>query len=93
MKKIVPDEMWAILERLLPPQSPKPRGGTPRVPDRAALTGILFVRRTGTPWELLPQEMGCGSGSTCCRRLRDWQAADLLRRLKRVLLNRLGDAD
>ena len=43
--------------------------------DRAALTGILFVLRTGIQWEMLPLEMGCGSGITCWRRLRDWQEA------------------
>ncbi len=31
--------------------------------------------QTGTAWELLPQDLGCGSGMTCWRRLRDWQAA------------------
>jgi transposase len=40
--------------------------------DRKALCGILFVLYTGIPWEFLPQELGCGSGMTCWRRLRDW---------------------
>jgi transposase len=44
------------------------------VPNRAALTGIVFVLKTAIPWEMLPEEMGCGSGSTRWRRLRDWQA-------------------
>lgn len=72
-KPLVPDELWTIIEPLLPPELPKPRGGRPRVPDRACLTGIIFVLKTGIPWELLPQELGCGSGMTCWRRLRDWQ--------------------
>src|SRR3712207_9445747 len=70
-KPLLPDDLWAVVEPLLPPEPPKLKGGRPRVPDRAALTGILFVLRSGTPWELLPQEMGCGSGMTCWRRLRD----------------------
>ena len=54
----------------------------------------LFVgRMLGIPWELLPQEMGCGSGVTCWRRLRDWQAAGVWDRLHRTLLDRLGRAD
>ena len=89
-KPLLPDELWAVVEPLLPPEPPKPKGGRPRVPDRAALTGILFVLRSGTPWELLPQEMGCGSGMTCWRRLRDWQRAGVWDRLQRVLLDRLG---
>ena len=58
-----------------------------------ALTGILFVLKSGIPWEMLPQEMGCGSGMTCWRRLRDWQAAGVWQRLHHLLLNRLGEAD
>jgi transposase len=69
-KPLVTDTLWAVVEPLLPPEPPKPKGGRPRVPDRAALTGILFVLQSGIPWEMLPQEMGCGSGMTCWRRLR-----------------------
>ncbi len=90
---MVTDELWEIVEALLPPEPPKPKGGRPRVPNRAALTGIIFVLKTGIPWEMLPKEMGCGSGSTCWRRLRDWQEAGVWRRLHRVLLDRLGEAD
>src|SRR5215207_6536049 len=91
--RMVPDELWDVVAPLLPPAPSHARGGRPRVPDRAALAGILFVLRTGCPWSLLPVEMGCGSGSTCWRRLRDWQEAGVWRRLERELLNRLGDAD
>jgi transposase len=89
-KPLIPDALWAVLEPLIPSEPAKPKGGRPRVPDRAALTGILFVLRSGIPWEMLPQEMGCGSGMTCWRRLRDWQAAGVWDRLHRALLDRLG---
>ena len=92
-KELVTDDLWEIVEPLLPPEPPKPRGGRPRVPDRATLTGIVFVLKTGIPWEMLPKEMGCGSGSTCWRRLRDWQEAGVWERLHRALLDRLGRAD
>lgn len=92
-KPLVSDELWEIIEPLLPPEPPKPKGGRPRVPDRAALTGIVFVLKSGIPWEMLPQEMGCGSGVTCWRRLRDWQEAGVWEGLHRALLDRLGTAD
>src|SRR5918912_309558 len=92
-KRIVSDELWALVEPLLPPEPPKPNGGRPRVPDRAALTGIIFVLKTGIQWEWLPHEMGCGSGMTCWRRLRDWQQAGVWHRLHLALLDRLGEAD
>jgi len=92
-KAIVSDELWTMVEPLLPPEPPKPQGGRPRLPDRAALTGIIFVLRTGIPWEWLPQEMGCGSGMTCWRRLHAWQAAGVWHQLHRVILDRLGEQD
>jgi transposase len=91
-KPLVSDALWAIIAPLLPLERPKPKGGWPRIADRAALTGILFVLKSGIPWEMLPQEMGCGSGMTCWRRLRDWQQAGVWQRLHRVLLQRLQDA-
>ena len=92
-RPLVPDALWAEIAPLLPPPQPRPKGGRPPVPDRAALTGILFVLKSGIPWEMLPQEMGCGSGMTCWRRLRDWQEAGVWERLHRVLLDRLGRAN
>ena len=92
-KPLVPDELWAVAAPLLPPEPPRPRGGRPRVPDRACLAGIIFVLRSGIPWEMLPQELGCGSGMTCWRRLRDWQDAGVWDRLHHSLLDRLGEAD
>jgi transposase len=90
-EQLVSDELWRIIEPLLPPQPPKPRGGRSRVPDRAALIGIVFVLKSGIPWEMLPKEMGCGV--TCWRRLRDWQEAGVWHKLHTVLLNLLGEAD
>lgn len=91
-KLLVPDDLWAVIAPLLPPARAKPKGGRPPVPDRAALTGILFVLKTGLPREYLPAEMGCGSGMSCWRRLRDWQQAGVWAALHRVLLERLEGA-
>ena len=92
-KELVTDELWETIEPLLPPEPPKPQGGRPRIDDRAALTGIVFVLKSGIPWEMLPKEMGCGSGMTCWRRLKEWHEAGVWERLHRVLLERLGEAD
>ena len=87
------NELWEIVEPLLPKEPPKPEGGRPRIDDRAALTGIIFVLKSGIPWEMLPQEMGCGSGVTCWRRLWEWQEAGVWERVHQSLLDRLGEAD
>ena len=91
-KLLVDDALWELLEPHLPRRAP-PRTGRPRIPDRAALTGIIFVLQTGIPWEYLPQEMGCGSGMTCWRRLRDWQEAGVWKKMHRALLEELHGAE
>src|ERR1035437_1239972 len=70
---LLPDPLWDLVEPFLPAPRRRPKGGRPRVSDRACLTGILFVLRSGISWQMLPQELGCGSGMTCWRRVRDWQ--------------------
>jgi transposase len=60
--------------------------------DRACLNGILFVLATGIGLERLPQQLGYGSGMTCWRRLRDWQAAGVWHRLHALLLAELRAA-
>jgi len=89
-KELVTDELWEVIRPLLPPEKPKPKGGRPPVPERNALSGIIFVLRSGIPWEMLPQEMGCGCGMTCWRRLRDWQEAGVWEKIRLFLLEGLG---
>ena len=92
-RQLVSDELWDICEPLIPPLVRSPKGGRPPVGNREALTGILFVLKTGIAWEDLPQEMGCGCGMTCWRRLTAWQEAGVWEELHRVLLDRLQAAD
>src|SRR5579862_8535225 len=90
-QRLIDDALWSRIERLLPnpPRRRFKNMGRPRVSDRAALTGILFVLRTGIPWQMLPKEMGCGSGSTCWRRLVRWQRTGVWQRLHEALLAEL----
>ncbi|WP_220289438.1 IS5 family transposase [Streptomyces sp. MBT84] len=90
---IVPDELWARIEPLLPVvQRRTDHPGRKRLDDRKVLSGILFVLYTGIPWEFLPQELGFGSGMTCWRRLRDWNDAGVWQRLHESLLAELNAA-
>ncbi len=94
-KPILDDELWALIEPLLPPAKPRLARypGRKLIEPRKALTGILFVLRSGIGGEHLPQELGCGSGMSCWRRLRDWTAAGGWDKVHRVLLERLHGAD
>ncbi|GAU71624.1 putative transposase [Streptomyces sp. NBRC 110611] len=86
------DELWSLIESLLPAPGPKLVEGRPRIPDRQALCGILFVLHTGIQWEYLPQELGFGSGVTCWRRLAAWNEAGVWDQLHALLLKRLRSA-
>lgn len=93
---LVNDELWISIEPLLPKSRPKPKGGRPEVPARDCLAGIIFILRTGVPWNSLPTEFGCGSGNTCWRRLRDWTVAGIWPQVLKLLqdaLGRLGQID
>ena len=92
-RPLITDEFWVVVKPLLPKRRPRPKGGRPPLDDRLVLTGIVFVLKTGIPWEDLPQELGCGSGMTCWRRLRDWRNAGVWDRIHRLLLDELRKAD
>jgi len=89
---LLPDDFWALVEPFLP--KPKRRRyrypGRKPLDDRRCLTGILFVLKTGIPWEYLPRELGCGSGMTCWRRMRKWQRLGVWEKLHEELLARLN---
>ena len=73
---LVSEELWSKIEPLLPKPERRTlwRGGRPRVPDRQALNGILFVLRTGCQWNALDATAICSS-STAHRRFQQWVAA------------------
>lgn len=90
----VPDELWERITEVLPVRQRRYRWpGRKPLNDRACLNGILFVLVTGINWGDLPQQLGYGSGMTCWRRLRDWQAAGVWDQLHALLLADLHAAD
>lgn len=93
-KPLLDDALWEIIEPHIPVKPRRFRHpGRKRVPDRACLTGILFVLLTGIQWEMLPKEMGCGCGMTCWRRLAEWQKAGVWQKVHEVLLAKLNNAE
>jgi transposase len=90
---LVSDGLWSRIEPLLPKVERRFRNpGRKRLDDRAALQGILFVLYTGIAWRHLPAVLGFGSGSTCYRRMVEWQQAGVWERLHAQLLAELHAA-
>jgi transposase len=80
----IPDELWAKIQPLLPPEKVPGTPGRPAVPFRKVLDGILYVLRTGCQWKAVPKEFG--SGSTCHKRFQEWERAGLFGKLWEMLV-------
>ncbi len=87
----ISDALWAKIKPLLPPEPSYPQGGRPRVTNRAALNGIRYILKTGTAWNLLPQELEYGSGLSCWRRLNEWQQAGVWAPIQQILKEELPE--
>ena len=85
----IPDDLWALIEPILPPDKPPGANGRPRVPNRVVLNGILYVLRTGCQWKMVPGEYS--SGSTCHLRFQTWVRAGIFERIWRVCLQHYDD--
>lgn len=82
----IPDDLWELIEPVLPKPKKKPRGGRPPVPNRKVVAGIVFRLKTGCQWKALPREFG--SGSTCHLRMQQWQKAGVFKKIFALLLER-----
>ena len=89
-RELVPDELWLIVEPLIPRQRLRPQGGgTRQVEARAVFTAVVYVLTTGCAWRHLPPSFGV-SRATAHRRFTAWTKAGLWRRLHRAVLDELG---
>ena len=93
-EELVSGAFWEFVKDELPEEPIiGPKGGRRPIGNRQALTGILFVLRYGCTWQGIPKELGCGSGSTCWRRFRDWTAGGVWQRLQEKVLVAMRDAE
>lgn len=90
-RRLVPDELWALAEPLIPQFSLRPQGGgTAPVDDRAVFTAIVFVLTSGCAWRYLPPSFGV-TVPTAHRPFTEWTHAGVWRRLHRAVLDKLGN--
>ena len=89
-RRLAPDELWALVEPLIPPAKTWPQGGgMSRVDDRAVFTAIVFVLASGCAWRHLPPSFGV-TVPTAHRRFTEWTQAGWWRRLHQAVLDELG---
>ena len=82
----IPDELWAEIEPLMPPEKPKNRPGRKRLSQRQVLDGILYVLRTGCQWKSLPKEW-FGASSSLHEYYQGWREAGLFEKIFQNLVN------
>jgi transposase len=91
--RLLPDELWTVIESLFPVYQSSPDGGRPPKEARRVLTAVLFVLKTGIGWKDLPTEAFGVSYKTCLRRMAVWTALGLWQRMHELMLAKLRGAD
>lgn len=86
-KNLLSDEAWERIEPLIPVEDKSYRFGRPRADCRKVVEGIIWVLKTGARWRDLPKEYP--NGTTCWRRLKDWEAKGIWESLWRRFLSEL----
>jgi transposase len=90
--RLVPDELWVLVEPLLPEFRGRPQGGgTSPVDQRAVFTAVVYVLTAGCPWRLLPPSFRV-TVPTAHRRFQVWTRAGVWARLHRAVLDAHGAA-
>ncbi len=80
----IPQELWELIEPIIPPDPPHPRGGRPRVEARRILGGIVYRLRTGCQWQAIPRHFA--PGPTVHRRFQEWVKAGVFEDIFKGLL-------
>jgi len=88
----VSDELWAVLDPLLPKHRNTHRfgGGKPRTPDRQCADAIFYVLRTGCQWGAL-DATGLCPHSTAHDRFQQWVKAGVFLRLWQLGVEQFDD--
>jgi putative transposase len=82
----VPDELWAIVERNLPPLPERRGPGRPRADDRAALNGIWYVLWTGCQWKAVGKDWFGVCSSVIHERFQTWQEMGIFAAMMREMV-------
>jgi len=85
----IPDDLWEVIESILPLDKPPGLNGRPRVPNRTVMNGIFYVLRTGCQWKMVPREYS--SGSTCHLRFQAWVRSGVFQTIWRECLKHYDD--
>jgi transposase len=89
MDRWVPDDLWDLVEQLLPREPAKPKGGRPRADPRAVFATVLYVKVTGAGWRSVDRLFGVDD-ATCHRYFTAWCQAGVWTWLHRAALDQLG---
>uniref|UniRef100_UPI0035714B99 IS5 family transposase n=1 Tax=Streptomyces minutiscleroticus TaxID=68238 RepID=UPI0035714B99 len=90
VERLVPDELWELFQRVVPPAPTRSQGGgRRRYGDREVLAAIVFVATSGCTWRQLPPSFG-PSGPTAHRRFTEWTKARVWAKLHRLVLDEFG---
>ena len=81
----VPDDLWAEIETLIPPDPPRTKGGRTRADDRKLLDAMLYILWTGAPWRAMPKEFG--PWQTVYDRFAEWERAGVFQDIWRRCLH------
>lgn len=91
--RLVPDELWALVEPLIPPAKTRPQGGgRARVERRSVCTAIVFVLTSRCPWRELPRSFGV-TVPTAHRTFVEWTEAGLWWQLGQAVLHQSGSTE